>query len=347
MSTLDRRSAAVLLMLLALGATAGACGRTAEPVRRDPTGDSTHAEGRAATPAEAPIDTTPPTYTFRPIPTAAALAGLRRELGDTTAFAWVLKLNRIDLAHARRGDTLWLPDRTDLLRDSFALSPFPRRLAIADSLPKLLLISLRVQAFAAYEHGNLERWGPTSTGRESLPTPAALYHTNWKARQRTSTFNDEWLLKWYLNLENYLGISLHLYDLPGHPASHSCVRLALDDAMWLYDWCDTWLLSGDGRKVERHGTPVLAFGAYAYGRRAPWRNLAADPRATRLATAEIEAALRPYLLPSGGIADSLAMDRADTWTPPPGIAPSDSGSAPTAARASNRRRASARAFTAF
>lgn len=337
MSTPERRRRALSLISLALfamaGAMVGACDRrdgTSPPATAGR--DSTAAESLVAAPAAARIDTTPPTYSFRAIATPKSLAGLRRELGDTTAFAWALKLNRRDLAHVRRGDTLWLPDSLGLLRDSLALSPFPRRLASADSLPKLLLVSLRVQAFGAYERGHLRRWGPTSTGRDSLQTPAALFHANWKDEERTSTFNDEWLLKWYVNLENYLGISLHLFDLPGYPASHSCVRLALDDARWLYAWCDTWRLSSDRRKVERHGSPVLVFGAYAYDRRPPWRALATDPRATRIGVAEIDAALRPYLLPSGALADSLAMTRADTWVPPPPVAaPGDSapGNAPS------------------
>lgn len=325
MSIPERRRRALLLLSLVLVALIGACG-----TREDASGptpaerDSLTAESLAA-PAAAPIDTTPPTYSFRAIASAKSLADLRRDLVDTTAFAWALKLNRRDLAHVRRGDTLWLPDSLPLLRDSLALSPFPRRLASADSLPKLLLVSLRVQAFGAYEHGQLRRWGPTSTGRETLQTPAALYHANWKDRDRNSTFNDEWRLEWYVNLENYLGISLHLFDLPGYPASHSCVRLALDDAQWLYGWCDTWKLSADRRKVERHGSPVLVFGAYAYDRRPPWHRLAADPRATRIGTGEVDAALRPYLMPSGAIADSLAMTRADTWVPPPPfVAPGDS-----------------------
>ena len=54
-------------------------------------------------------------------------------------------------------------------------------------VPELPTVT-RVQAFAAYDSGALVRWGPTSTGRREMPTPARLFHTNWKARQRTSTF---------------------------------------------------------------------------------------------------------------------------------------------------------------
>jgi hypothetical protein len=158
-------------------------------------------------------------------------------------------------------------------------------------------VSPRVQAFAAYDSGRIARWGPTSTGRESLETPPGLYHANWKDRERTSSFNEEWLLEWYVNLENFLGISLHLFELPGRPASHSCVRLQEDDAMWLYDWLEPWRIGQDRRVILEHGTAVVIFGRYAFHEPPPWRRLAADSTATHVTTAEVEQALERYLPP--------------------------------------------------
>ena len=154
----------------------------------------------------------------------------------------MLRLNRVDLGHARQGDTLVVPSVFDWAR----LAPFPDTLPAGGVPPRLLVVSARVQAFGAYEAGRLVRWGPTSTGRQEKPTPPALYHANWRQRTRTSTFNDEWILHWYVNLSNFDGISLHQYELPGRPASHSCVRLLEDDAAWLYHWVETWkLVPGD------------------------------------------------------------------------------------------------------
>ena len=226
---------------------------------------------------------------------------LRDSLGKD-AFQQVLKVNRIDLNHVRKDDSLIVPDglreavgaaaldstgRTE--RDSLYCSPFPRTLAIAADSAKLILVSIRMQAFGAYEHGRLVRWGPTSTGRKAMPTPVGLYHVNWKDRERTSSVNDEWLLKWCLNIDNMLGISLHEYALPGTPASHSCVRLASDDAEWLYGWAEQWKLTPDGITVARPGTPVLVFGEYAYGKKPAWRRAWKDPEAATVTEEEIEA----------------------------------------------------------
>jgi hypothetical protein len=40
------------------------------------------------------------------------------------------------------------------------------------SRSKLLVVDQRGQAFAAYEHGSLVRWGPVSSGRAPMATPA-------------------------------------------------------------------------------------------------------------------------------------------------------------------------------
>ena len=206
-------------------------------------------------------------YTSYPIDGAASLKALQDSLG-AEKMTLVLKLNRIDLRHARRGDTLVVADS---LQDLLVLSPFPHRLAAVGFVPKLLLVSRRVQAFAAYEAGHLVYWGPTSTGKRSTPTPAALYFANWRMQSRRSTINQAWLLEWYVNFENFEGISFHQYARPGYPASHACVRLSEEDARWIYDWATLWILSRDRTRVLAKGTPVIVFGDYAYGETPPWK----------------------------------------------------------------------------
>lgn len=272
------------------------CGKTGG---QEDLADSTAAQRDSAAAHFAPPPPPPDTAVHQPryravrIPTARALVRLRKELGGER-FLLVLKVNRRDSSHVRDGDSLMVP--VDSTAGLLALAPFPREVPVARDRAKLMLVSRRVQAFAAYETGRLVRWGPTSTGRESLQTPEGLFHTNWKDKERTSTFNDEWLLKWYVNLENFLGISFHQFDLPGHPASHSCIRLLEDDAMWLYDWAEQWKLArNDPRVILKHGTPVVVFAQFAYGKKSPWRRLAVDSTVTNVPLGEIEAALRTYL----------------------------------------------------
>jgi lipoprotein-anchoring transpeptidase ErfK/SrfK len=219
------------------------------------------------------------------------LSQLKSEIGEEK-MAVLLKLNRLDAQHLRAGATILIPEQIDELIN---YSPFPHRLEAGHEIPKLILVSLRVQAFGAYEYGDLVRWGPTSSGKKASPTPAGFYHTNWKSKATRSSINNEWLLPWYFNLDNQRGISFHQYDLPGYPASHGCLRLLADDAAWIYGWADQWTLSADRRRVEAYGTPVLVFGKYDYGKPEPWKHLVTDYRAASVTGNELEEAIRHEL----------------------------------------------------
>src|SRR5215475_10800828 len=215
------------------------------------------------------------------------LSHLRSELGEEK-MSVLLKLNRLDARHFRAGVTILIPEQIDELIN---YSPFPHRLEAARETPKLILASLRVQAFAAYEYGDLVRWGPISSGKKASPTPAGLYHTNWKSKSTRSSINEEWLLPWYFNLDNERGIAFHQYDLPGYPASHGCLRLLEDDAAWIYGWADQWTLSAN-HHIEAYGTPVIVFGKYDYGKQAPWKQLLTDYRAANVTGNELDEAIR-------------------------------------------------------
>jgi hypothetical protein len=158
--------------------------------------------------------------------------------------------------------------------------------ALAD-VQKIIFFSYPSQFFAAYEYGVLKYTGPTNMGRQKDPTPTGLYYCNWKAEKTTSTFNDEWELKWNFNIQNKEGIGFHQYELPGYPASHSCLRLNEADAKTLYQWADQWVLKGTD-DIQAKGTPVIVFGSYPFGQAKPWMQLAADPKALDISVAQLE-----------------------------------------------------------
>jgi hypothetical protein len=186
---------------------------------------------------------------------------------------------------------LFVPD----VSGDLDIAPLPPRLPPEVSVAgRLVLVSLRAQAFGAYEDGALVRWGPTSTGRRSSPTPAGAYHANWRARLHRSTIDPDWLLPWYVNIHNRSGISFHAYALPGYPASHACIRLLEPDAEWLYEWVETWTLDASGQVIRANGTPVVVFGAYDYSAPPPWSRLDTDPGAATVTPEELAEAVRPY-----------------------------------------------------
>ena len=115
-----------------------------------------------------------------------------------------------------------------------------------------------------------------------------------RALTQASTVDEAWILEWAFNIHSRSGISLHKYDLPGYPASHSCVRLLEEDAQWVYGWAEQWRLDEAGR-VLKNGTPVVIFGEYDWEGTPPWRRLSVDPLATSVPAEEIDDALRRYL----------------------------------------------------
>lgn len=181
----------------------------------------------------------------------------------------ILALNRIDRKFLRSHDSLMVPDT--LVEKLIFYAPFPHSVNVPEHIARLVVVSLRLQAFAAYDSAKLVRWGPVSSGKTSTPTPSGLFYTNWKSKRTISTENPEWMLNWYFNIENRRGISIHEYDLPGYPASHSCIRMRGQDAKWLYGWAKQWRLSGRGAVLE-NGTPVVIYGFNNFGRKKQiWR----------------------------------------------------------------------------
>jgi lipoprotein-anchoring transpeptidase ErfK/SrfK len=272
-----------LLVLLAL---LHGCGGDKRPTSEPPAqpDSALHADtARVDTIPAAP----PVAYSRVTVKSARAITALHDSLAADGWMA-VLAVNRVDSTHVRVGDTLIVPSSFDRV----ALSPFPTVFDAVRDTAQLILVSQAVQAFGVYDHGRLVRWGPVSTGRKETPTPLGLYHTNWKDEHRLSTDDSTWVLKWYLNLHNFRGVSFHEFELPGRPASHSCVRLLEEDARWLYGWASTWQLGSDRRTILRNGTPVVVFGEWRYGRRAPWKRLPEDPDATLLTADEMADALR-------------------------------------------------------
>ena len=205
----------------------------------------------------------------------------------------ILALNRVDRKNLKRKDSLVVPDT--IVTNWKYYSPFPLKVEEAFQIPKLIVVSQKVQAFAAYQLGNLILWGPTSTGKEETPTPNGLFHTNWKAEETTSTFDDEWTLKWNFNLDNFEGVALHQYEMPGYPASHSCVRLYKKDAKWIYNWADQWIVTADEESIVVYGTPVIIFDEYDFDSPKPWRELVNDPENAKVTLSELEGEIDDYL----------------------------------------------------
>lgn len=211
---------------------------------------------------------------------------------DSVSLAVIGAVNRADKNALASFDSIVVP--ADLKQDIKQYMPFPFAVNAFKDINKLIVFSYPAQAFGAYEHGKLIYTGPTSMGRKADQTPTGLFYTNWKAEQTTSTFNDEWDLKWNFNIENKLGVGFHQYAMPGYPASHSCLRLKEVDAKYLYGWADQWKVEGTD-KILAHGTPVVVYGKYPFGSQRPWIALASNPDALNISEKDLEGIVSEYI----------------------------------------------------
>ncbi len=234
-------------------------------------------------------------YTSMIFPTKkkdSAMAAFNKQFSDEEQYT-ILALNRFDSKNKWRADTLAIPDKID--HSLMLYSPFPTQLEVLKDVKKMVFFSYPIQAYALYENGKLIKWGPTSMGKKAAQTKRGLMFANWKKELAISTVNSSWKLPFNFNIHNTLGIGWHQYDLPGYPASHSCLRLLMNDAKFMYNWADQWILSKGGATVKANGTPVIVFGDYQWGGKKPWKNLILDPKSNDISVEEFNNIINPHL----------------------------------------------------
>lgn len=185
---------------------------------------------------------------------------------------------RPSLDGLKQGDTLIVPIKLDL--DVRAYSPFPRQYPAAKPFGKMIIVDKTLQIYAAYQDGDLIRWGMINTGSNENRTPNGRFNVNWKVPRRVSDLspgvkdpkksNELWVLRNVQNIYAERGIHFHQYFMPtSGPASHGCIRMPLGDADWMYKFTDAWTTNGKGDEVscvgacriEKQGTTVLVLGS--------------------------------------------------------------------------------------
>jgi len=165
------------------------------------------------------------------------------------------KVNRCEKRYLFNKDSVIIP----LTVDELAYSLYPLQLEFLENVGKIVFVDQQYQIFTAYENRKLVYWGSVNSGKVSTPTPEGLYFVNWKHPKRISSINPSWILRYNINIELKEGIGFHQYAMPGYPASHSCIRLLVKDAKWLYEWVDLWKVA-PGFVIKNKGTPIIVFG---------------------------------------------------------------------------------------
>jgi len=220
-------------------------------------------------------------YTRLVLGNRTQLDSIRRVFGKKPstllAYRVFTTINRKDIQYFRLGDTAIVPSA--FYDDLRVYSIFPHLYPAADTLPKFITISNAHQAYACYEYGKLLRFAACNTGREKKPTFPGRYTLNWRDRIRRSSLDSNWVLPFTWNFHLFAGSAFHQFDMPGRPASHSCVRQFMDDAEWLYNWGKGGKIDTATKKyIPMTGTPVIILDMFDYSRPkgGPWWDIGSN-----------------------------------------------------------------------
>ena len=96
-----------------------------------------------------------------------------------------------------------------------------------------IVVSIPLQRAYVYRGGTLIGITTVSTGRQGHETPTGTFNILQKRREHYSNLYNNAPMPFMQRL-TWDGIALHAGQIPGHPASHGCVRLPLAFARQLF-----------------------------------------------------------------------------------------------------------------
>src|ERR1700681_3204740 len=100
--------------------------------------------------------------------------------------------------------------------------------------PVMAIVSLRTQRVTVYDANGWILGAPVSSGQKGRETPAGIFAVIQKEAEHYSNLYDDAFMP-HMERITWSGIALHGGPLPGHPASHGCIRMPYDFAERLFD----------------------------------------------------------------------------------------------------------------
>jgi hypothetical protein len=100
--------------------------------------------------------------------------------------------------------------------------------------PVMAIVSLRTQRVTVYDANGWILRAPVSSGQKGRETPAGIFAVIQKEAEHYSNLYDDAFMP-HMQRITWSGIALHGGPLPGHPASHGCIRMPFDFAERLFD----------------------------------------------------------------------------------------------------------------
>jgi len=155
---------------------------------------------------------------------------------------WKTASYRYDDALIRKGesersrhklDPLEAPSRSKFPQSKADAEPGRKAEAVTPGLPLFLVVSIADQHVSVYNHEGLVARSAVSTGIEGHPTPRGIYTIIGRERYHASNIYSGAPMP-YMQRVTWSGVAMHVGIVPGHPASHGCIRLPADFAARLW-----------------------------------------------------------------------------------------------------------------
>jgi hypothetical protein len=120
----------------------------------------------------------------------------------------------------------------------------------AAGAPVMAIVSLKTQRITIYDTEGWTLRAPVSSGQKGRETPAGIFSVIQKERDHYSNLYDDAYMP-HMQRITWSGIALHGGPLPGHPASHGCIRMPYGFAERLFEDTELGL-----RVIVAPGDPV-------------------------------------------------------------------------------------------
>jgi hypothetical protein len=98
----------------------------------------------------------------------------------------------------------------------------------------MAIVSLRNQRITVYDAKGWALRAPVSSGQKGRETPAGIFSVIQKQAEHYSNLYDDAFMP-HMQRITWSGIALHGGPLPGHAASHGCIRMPYDFAARLFE----------------------------------------------------------------------------------------------------------------
>jgi lipoprotein-anchoring transpeptidase ErfK/SrfK len=101
--------------------------------------------------------------------------------------------------------------------------------------PLIISISIAQQRMRIYDANGFFAESPVSTGMPGHPTPMGIFSVIQKQRYHHSNIYSGAPMP-YMQRITWSGVAMHAGVLPGHAASHGCIRMPMAFAMKMWNW---------------------------------------------------------------------------------------------------------------